>query len=140
MSCDPILQQAEFYLRAYLHTVVPLHRRLVKAMCTSPAPPLELATTLENIGYEHLGMASELAKELLRRGRMDDEPDPDEYAEARIDRFVEDLFARAGDVRFSDGTELDARTALEAMPVVKQSIRTALLTARSNAAPGGAVS
>lgn len=134
MLSDKTLRHADLYFRAFLHVVVPLHRSLVEEMCKSGSPPLELPTRLEDIGLEYTGMAGDLAGTLIDNNRMADEPDPDDYTEARIEQFVGDLFARSGTLLLHDGTEIDGKTALERIPVVADAIKTALWIAKSSAA------
>lgn len=125
------LQQAETYLRLYLHTTVPMHGSMVEAMCRSANPPLELATVLEDIGHCYIKMAADLNGEIIRSGRIDDEPEnPDDFAEARIATFTAELMASAGIVVFSDGMRLDGRAALEALPAVGDAIKGAVVLAR----------
>lgn len=131
MISDKTLQQADLYFRAYLHIATPLHRCLIEEMCRSDKPPLELATRLEDIGHAFIGMAQELAGTLIDQGRTADEPDPDDYAEARISQFAESLIERSGELALEDGLRLDGPTALTALPVVADAIKTALWIARA---------
>ncbi len=124
------LQRAELYFRTYLHTVMPLHISLVEGMCASSDTPLELATVLEDIGQRYLDLASEINGTLIHRGRLDDEPDPEDYGEARIEAFLDALGKRAGRITFADGETLDGGAALNASPVVRDAVRTAILVAR----------
>ncbi|MCJ2082071.1 hypothetical protein [Methylobacterium sp. J-090] len=94
---DPgTIQRVELYFRTYLHTVMPLHRSLVEEMCGSPDLPLELATALEDIGQRYMDLADDLNRELIRRGQLNHEPDPEDSGEARIEEFLDSLMARAG--------------------------------------------
>lgn len=129
------LLRAELYFRTYLHTVMPLHISLVEEMCAASETPLELATVLEDIGQHYMDLASEINGTLIRRRRLDEEPDPEDYGEARIEEFLDALGKRAGHITFADGETLDGGAALNASPVVRDAIRTAILIARSCKAP-----
>lgn len=131
MLDNPTLQQAELYFRTMLHTIVPLHRALIDEMRKTPSPPLELATRLEDIGHEYIQMANDLARTLIESGQIDREPDPDDYAETRIEAFARRLIAKSGVVRFADGSRLDGASALAAAPVVEEAIKTAMWIAKS---------
>lgn len=135
---ERFLRQAELHLRLHLHALVPLHESLVNALSRSPAPPLELATALEDVGQAYLRMAETLNGEIIGRGLLDGEPEEaDDFAEARIDRFASELLSGAGVVTFADGMRLDGRAALEASSVVGHAIKSAVVLARGKRARMG---
>ncbi|WP_342150391.1 hypothetical protein [Methylorubrum sp. SB2] len=132
MASTKTLQHADLYFRSLLDVAVPLHRCLVEEMCQSGKPPLELATRLEDIGQAFIAMAQDLAGALIDQGRMADEPDPDDYAEARISKFAKEVIEGAGELVLEGGVRLDGAAALSALPIVSDSIKTALWVARAD--------
>lgn len=81
------------FFRVYREVTVPLYAGMVEQVCASPDLPMELATTLEDIGQEFIGFAAALNEELLRRGILGDVADADQTVEARIDALVERITA-----------------------------------------------
>ena len=126
-----LIQTADLHFRSYLHTVMPLHESLVAEMCAQPKPPLELATVLEDIGQQYMALADRLARALIEKDRLVEEPETDDATETQLDAFVEALIAKADVVSFRDGTIVTGSEALNAFPFVAGAIRTAVLLARS---------
>ena len=126
-----LIQTADLHFRSYLHTVMPLHESLVAEMCAQPKPPLELATVLEDIGQQYMALADRLARALIEKDRLVEEPETDDATETQLDAFVAALSAKADVVSFRDGTIVTGSEALNAFPFVAGAIRTAVLLARS---------
>lgn len=126
-----LIQNAALHFRSYLYTVMPLYESLIEEMCAQPEPPLELATTLEDIGQHYMGLADRLNQALIEKGRLAAEPDADDSTEALVDAFVLRLIAKAGVVKLRDGSRVQGSEALSASPFVADALRAALLVAHS---------